>query len=127
MFVIAVRRLVVLILLLLSPVVIASVALAPEPQHSKSTQLIAELVENYHYSKPELDDEMSSTMLNRYIEMLDPNKHFFLAADIQKFEKYRYKLDNAFRDADPSPAFDLPAAYWWRSIWPWRSPPTARG
>jgi len=81
--------------------------LEPGPQHTKSTALIAELVKSYHYSRPELDDKLSSVFLNRYIESLDPNKHFFLASDIQSFEKYRYRLDNALREADTSPAFHI--------------------
>lgn len=85
----------------------SAATLEPGPQHTKSTALIAELVKNYHYSRPELDDKLSSVFLNRYIESLDPNKHFFLASDIQSFEKYRYRLDNALRDADTSPAFDI--------------------
>jgi len=85
----------------------SAISLEPGPQHAKSTALIAELVKNYHYSRPELDDKLSSVFLNRYIESLDPNKHFFLASDIQSFEKYRYRLDNSLRDADTSPAFDI--------------------
>lgn len=84
-----------------------SAVIEPGPQHAKSSLLIAELVKNYHYSQPELNDELSSAILNRYIKSLDPNKHFFLAGDIQSFERYRYRLDNAFKNADTSPAFEI--------------------
>jgi len=103
-----IQRTVFLLLAVIPLVSMASTsALEPGPQHAKSTVLISELVKNYHYSRPELNDELSSLILNRYIEALDPNKHFFLAGDIQKFEQYRYDLDNAFRDADPGAAFDI--------------------
>lgn len=101
------QRLLLVVLLGLSTVCAASTALLPAPHHAKSTALVAELVKNYHYSRPDLNDEMSSVILSRYIDSLDPNKHFFLGKDIQSFEKYRYRLDNAFRDADASPAFEI--------------------
>lgn len=107
MFVTTIRNLSAVVLIIFSLAVWASAELSPEPQHSKSTALVAELVKNYHYSRPELDDKLSSVILNRYIELLDPNKHFFLSADIQSFEKFRYRLDDAFRDADASPAFEI--------------------
>lgn len=107
MFVKNIRNLSAVVLIIFSLAVWASAELSPEPQHPKSTALVAELVKNYHYSRPELDDKLSSVILNRYIELLDPNKHFFLSSDIQSFEKFRYRLDDAFRDADPSPAFEI--------------------
>jgi carboxyl-terminal processing protease len=107
MFVTTIRNLSAPVLIIFSLAVWASAELTPEPQHSKSTALVAELVKNYHYSRPELDDKLSSVILNRYIELLDPNKHFFLSSDIQSFEKFRYQLDDAFRDADASPAFEI--------------------
>ena len=98
-----------LLLLAIIPLVVLAGAaqLVPQPQHAKSTALVAELIKNYHYSRPELNDTLSSAILNRYIESLDPNKHFFLVGDIQSFEQYRYTLDNAFRDADLRPAFEI--------------------
>jgi len=98
-----------LILTLLLPVLALGKAavLVPGPEHAKSTTLIAELVRNYHYSRPELDDEISSLTLERYIDLLDPNRHFFLARDIQSFEKYRYLLDDAIRGADTTAAFEI--------------------
>ena len=107
MFVKTIRNLSALVLIIFSLALWASAELSPEPQHPKSTALVAELVKNYHYSRPELDDKLSSVILNRYIELLDPNKHFFLSSDIQSFEKFRYRLDDAFRDADASPAFEI--------------------
>lgn len=98
-----------LLILLAFPVLVSgeTAVLVPGPQHAKSTTLIVELVKNYHYSHPELNDEVSSLTLERFIKSLDPNRHFFLALDIQSFEKYRYKLDDAIRDADTTAAFEI--------------------
>ncbi len=99
----------ILILALALPAFVAgsSSVLTPGPNQARSTALISELVSNYHYSRPSFDDSLSSSMLDRYIESLDPNKHFFLAEDISTFEQYRYRLDNAFKGADSTPAFEI--------------------
>lgn len=107
MYLRTIRNLLAVVWIIFSLAAAASVELSPKPSHSKSTALIAELVKNYHYSRPEMDDKLSSVILTRYIEALDPNKHFFLASDIQSFEKYRYLLDDAFTEADPTPAFEI--------------------
>lgn len=99
----------VLIIALTLPAFVAgsSSVLSPGPNQARSTALISELVRNYHYSRPQFDDRLSSSMLDRYIESLDPNKHFFLAQDISSFERYRYRLDDAFKGADANPAFEI--------------------
>ena len=88
-------------------VVGGAAALTPGDEQVRSTRLIADLVSSIHYSRPRLDDELSSAMLDRYIDALDPNKHFFLAGDVAAFEQYRHYLDDAFRGANTSPAFEI--------------------
>jgi carboxyl-terminal processing protease len=82
-------------------------SLSPGPEHARSTRYIIELIQHYHYSKPELNDSISSSTLDRYIENLDPNRHFFLVEDIQSFEKYRYLLDDAMKNSSVGPAFKI--------------------
>jgi carboxyl-terminal processing protease len=68
--------------------------LKPEEQHSISGQLIAKLLQRYHYTHKDIDDEVSSEMLDMYLEKLDGQRLYFLASDIQDFEKYRRTLDD---------------------------------
>ncbi len=101
----------VLLAVITSIMVGGATILVPGATQDRSTRLIADLVSSIHYSRPSLDDGLSSAMLDRYIETLDPNKHFFLSADIAAFEKYRYRLDDAFRGSDTSPAFEIYNVY----------------
>ena len=39
--------------------------------------------------------------------MLDPSKIYFLAGDIESFERYRTSLDDALRHSDLMPAYDI--------------------
>ncbi|MEQ8206990.1 MAG: S41 family peptidase, partial [Woeseia sp.] len=54
-----------------------------------------------------MDDDLSSQVLDRYVESLDSNRLYLLESDVAAFEKYRYKLDDMVR-ADPlTPVFEM--------------------
>ena len=62
--------------------------------HGRTIKLINYFVERYHYRKTQLDDELSSEILTRYLQALDPNRSYFLAEDIESFETLRHRLDD---------------------------------
>lgn len=80
----------------------------PGPKHARITELAVDLIEGYHYRKIPLDDTLSASILERYIEHLDPNRIFFLDKDIKTAtSRYGSRLDDFLRDADITPAFKL--------------------
>ena len=81
--------------------------LTPAPYMTQEDEVVNTILSRYHYKKFNLNDSLSSVIFDRYIKSLDYNRSFFLASDIKKFEKYRYKLDNDFKDGDVSPEFDI--------------------
>lgn len=81
--------------------------LSPEPRHEKIGQLVREFVQRSHYSHASVDDELSATVLDNYIEALDGNRMYFLESDIEAFSKYRYKLDDMVGDASLEPVFEM--------------------
>ena len=103
----SVKRSAMTIGLLLMPGLVVSSALTPKQNEINATPLITELVSNYHYSQPRLDNALSSSTLDRYIKLLDPSKHFFTALDIAHFEPYRYQLDEDFKKANLTAAFEI--------------------
>jgi carboxyl-terminal processing protease len=66
---------------------------------------IVTLIENYNYKKLKVTDSISSVVLDKYIKDLDPSKNYFTAADIKDFEKFRFQLDDDFRNGDLSAPF----------------------
>ncbi|MGD1841689.1 MAG: carboxy terminal-processing peptidase [Thermonemataceae bacterium] len=72
----------------------SNIVITPEEIHEKKAALVAKLVTSGHYKKMTLDDSLSSIMFDNYIEELDENKLYFLASDMERFEKYRYLLDD---------------------------------
>lgn len=63
-------------------------------------KIIADVLENGHYSPNKLDDNISSFAFDDYLEKLDFNKLYFLQSDIDQFKKYRTELDDEVKNLD---------------------------
>ena len=64
-----------------------------EKQSRTAREVIQRLSRN-HYKDKEFGDELSSTLFDQYLINLDPGKSFFTQADVNRFEPYRYSLDD---------------------------------
>ncbi len=73
----------------------------------KAVDGVLYLMGRYHYTRLEVDDELSEKILGRYLEALDPTRSYFLQSDIDDFEIYRTRLDNALRDSSLAPVFEI--------------------
>ncbi len=82
-------------------------ALIPDNVQRQTALIVNRVLERYHYRKVVLDDALSSKILDRYLDSLDPNKSFFTQKDVDEFSKYKYQLDNAIEDGKLEPAFDI--------------------
>ncbi len=84
-------------------------ALEPLLQHSKTTAEIVSRLRHQHYQRTSifLDDKLSATVLERYLKELDESRSYFLAGDIEEFDKYRTRLDDAFKVGNLNPAFEI--------------------
>ena len=91
-------------------------ALLPEPVHSGTARNIVDALTRRHYLNLVLDDAVSSRVLDRYLNELDPARSYFLASDIDEFEKYRSRLDNALHAGNLMPAFAIFNRYQERAI-----------
>lgn len=87
------------------PTVINKVS--PASKQANLDRTIAQLLAHYHYRQGALDDNLSSLILDAYLEALDANRSYFLASDIASFNRYRYTLDDHLRAGNLQPAFDI--------------------
>ena len=94
-----------------TPAVIQDIDLGPEPRHEKIGQLVSEFIQKSHYRHAAIDDELSSEVLDRYIEALDNNRMYLLASDVEGFENYRFKLDDMVRSDPLTPVFEMFEVY----------------
>ncbi len=69
--------------------------------------MVSYILDNNHYRKIKLNDSLSSKILDSYVKNLDNNRSYFLASDIQAFEKYRNIIDDLTRKEDVSPAYGI--------------------
>jgi len=75
-----------------------------------ATDLINELEEK-HYSRVEIDDDFSSELLDQYLDVLDGARLYFLQEDVQRFEAYRYTLDDSLKNGSVEPGFEMYNVY----------------
>ena len=81
------------------------VPLRPLAEHPRTSVNVVEQLRRNHYIRKPVDDALSSAMFDKYLSMLDGNRSYFLASDIQTFESLRFTLDDALKDSDLGPAF----------------------
>jgi len=94
-----------------TPEVQADETLAPESRHEDIGQLVTQFVQKSHYLHIAVDDELSSRVMDRYIESIDRNRIYLLASDIEFFEQYRNQLDDLVRSEPLDPVFDMFSIY----------------
>ncbi|MDN3489932.1 MULTISPECIES: carboxy terminal-processing peptidase [unclassified Pseudoalteromonas] len=80
--------------------------LKQESQHGTASKRVANLFTRSHYTPVRFNDELSSKVFDRYIESLDFNKSVFLKSDIDSFEQYRNRFDNALLSGQLGFTFD---------------------
>ena len=79
-------------------------------QSATAIELLYRLQEE-HFNKQRMNDQLSRDFLDKYLEMLDPSKMFFYKKDIDGFAKYKDKFDDYFTKGDLTVPFDIYAIY----------------
>jgi len=93
------------------PIVDGIANVMPDQQQQLVIKEVVNLIESYNYKKVQVNDSISSLILDKYIKALDQGKNYFLASDIKEFEKYRYTLDDDFKNGDLSGPFYIYNVY----------------
>ena len=92
---------------LAKPTIVSVDALRADERQRQTALIITQVMEKFHYRKPQVNDEMSAAVFDRYLESLDANRSFFSALDIAEFERYRHELDDSLRSGKLDPAFRI--------------------
>lgn len=67
------------------------------PQQSQVARLVHDMIEQTHISQKKIGDEVSAKLVDEYVKTLDPQKLYFLQADIDRFNTYRTELDDLIK------------------------------
>ena len=97
---IAFRPLVLIAVLALMAVIIGAQAPVPQPDDQEIAREVVELVERNHMARPVIDDEIAVKWCDNFIKDLDPQKYYFLKADVEEFKKDATKLDDQIREGN---------------------------
>ena len=81
--------------------------LKPVPQEAQAAHLAAELLARYHYKAMPVDSALSKKIFNQYLKSLDPEKLFFVQADISQLSGDRTKLGDAILKQDLTAPFAM--------------------
>ncbi len=66
------------------------------------------MLERTHYTRQRFDDAISAKFFDRYLELLDPQRVYFLQPDFDEFAPLRQELDDlTLRHGDTMPAYDI--------------------
>ena len=68
---------------------------------------VVQLLKSNSYEKPDLSREGAQKVYLSYLETLDRQRSFFLASDIEEFNKYQFSLDDALKGGNLRPAFEI--------------------
>ena len=81
--------------------------LKENPVDSHLLKLVTALAEQAHFSKKRVSNELSPFILMNFLESLDPVKMYFNRSDIRYFQRYRFKIDDALRQGNLEPVYDI--------------------
>ncbi len=90
--------------------------LVPTPEESRMCLRIIHALDRYHYLEKDLDNAMSSIILDRMLKQMDPGKRIFTAQDIANLKQYKFRLDDALKRGDLHPGFAIFNRYLERSV-----------
>ncbi len=86
-------------------------SLQPDRDEIVASLNVVELLKRHHYSKPPLDDARSVIIYDSYINLLDPARSYFTAADIAEFDKWKTQFDDFLKSGNLDPGFTIYKRY----------------
>jgi carboxyl-terminal processing protease len=88
-----------------------TIRLKPKAVYGKEAKMIAYILDTNHFRKIQLNDSLSSVILDNYIKSLDNNKTYFTVKDLSNFESYRNKIDDLTRQEKVDVAYEIYAVF----------------
>ena len=94
-----------------SPAVNSDEPLVPDSRHEDIGALVTQFIQKSHYNHIAVNDELSSQVMDRYIDSLDGNRMYLTQGDIDYFEKYRFELDDMVKSQPLDAVYDMFSIY----------------
>jgi carboxyl-terminal processing protease len=72
----------------------------PTPQDEKTAKRVVTLLESSHMAKPTIDDKAAVKWCKTFLKDLDPQKYYFLKADVEEFLPQATTLDDKIHEGN---------------------------
>lgn len=89
----------------LSSVRLPDGAIQPTLRQQELARQVAGNLEHYHYSQRAIDKEFSALVFDRYLNALDGQRNYFLAADVAAMNQWRSGFDDMIHTGQLDPAY----------------------
>ncbi|XVJ65555.1 MAG: carboxy terminal-processing peptidase [Lacibacter sp.] len=83
----------------------------PTNRYERILVLVGEMLEEGHFSPKKIDDAFSKEVFQQFLKSLDPDKNYFLAADVEQFKKFETKIDDEIHGARLESFYAINEAY----------------
>jgi len=97
---IALRPLSLVAILFLMAAIVGAQAPVPTNEDQEIARTVIDLLERNHMARPVIDDEIAVKWCDNFIKDLDPQKYYFLKADVEEFKKDAKDLDDQIREGN---------------------------
>lgn len=81
--------------------------LTPEAEYPETSVKIIEYLKLGHYQHLDIDDDISSKMLEQYMLNLDKSRSYFTQGDVKEFAIYRDRLDDDLKSGNLNAAYAI--------------------
>src|SRR4051812_20834608 len=85
--------------------------LKPADEYRAITRTVLENIQKQHLLNKAFDRRMANQALDSYLELIDPQKQYFLQSDIAEFNRRKVDLADELKEGDISIAFDIYRRY----------------
>ena len=89
---------------------------SPDPLFKETTIDILDKLRERHYRYISFDDNLSASVFDNYLKLLDPSHLHFLASDTKELNIYRLQLDDDIKKGELSAAYNIFNRYQKRRI-----------
>jgi carboxyl-terminal processing protease len=79
----------------------------PKSELAVIAKMVCSMIEKEHLSHVQIDDAVSSRLVDGFVKDLDPQKLYFLQSDIAEFDQARTTLDEAVKQGNLEWAFSV--------------------
>ena len=86
-------------------------SIVPTDRQRAIARRIGTILEEAHFRRQPIDDKLSAQVYERYLDLLDGQRSYFLQSDISDFASSRLKFDDMIRTGDLEPAYVIFARF----------------